>query len=426
MRRGIFLAATLFSLGVGLAAADAGDVGPRRVLLASSGAPSWVLNGNGVPATLDFIFSQGLYYQQGQPGCKSANGCITTLRSSTGYAADTSGNYYQFGNNVPRITNAGLTVEESRTNDALYARDMTQSGSWTAVGIGTAKNAVGIDGTANAATTLTATGTASSCTASCTILQSITLTSQADTYSVFLKRVTGSGAVNITINNLTGTTACTLATTGFTRCSVTATLANPVIGIQMATVGDVIVADVNQMEPGGFATTPIPTTSGAATRSADAVTATHAPVFGSAYTLYASGTPEAPNVVPANEFMLQVDAGSSANRFGMFRTAAAGPVLGVVFSLNSTSGSFAPAGAFNQASFSKAAASGIVGNMIAVLNGVFSTDSSTYFPGSIVNRVAIGYGLTLPFNGTISRAALWATTAQPSGFLQQITSGAGP
>jgi hypothetical protein len=53
---------------------------------------------------------------------------------------------------------------------------------------------------------------------------------------------------------------------------VTATLANPVIGIQMTVLNDVIVADFNQMEPGGFATSPILTTGATASRSADNVT----------------------------------------------------------------------------------------------------------------------------------------------------------
>lgn len=173
-------------------------------------------------------------------------------------------------NTMRNCNGTGQLIEEARTNDALWARDMTNA-AWTKVGMGTALNATGADGTANSATTLTATGTASSCTASCTILQTITLGSSADTYSVYLMRVTGSGAVNITINNLVGTTACTLVTTAWTRCSVTATLANPVFGLQMATLNDVIVADFSQLEPGSFATSPIATTTVAVVRNTDTV-----------------------------------------------------------------------------------------------------------------------------------------------------------
>lgn len=198
---------------------------------------------------------------------------LTSLtRASVKYCSASDGLFFQVASGLPCIgSDNGYSIEETRTNSALWSRDQTQSGTWVAVGTGTALNAVGIDGTANSATTLTANGTAGSCTASCTILQTITLGSAADTYSVYLKRVTGTGTVNITINNLAGVTACTLTTGAFTRCTVTATLANPVFGIQMTTVGDVVVADFNDLEGGSSATSPILTTTVSVTRSADAI-----------------------------------------------------------------------------------------------------------------------------------------------------------
>lgn len=196
---------------------------------------------------------------------------LSTTRAQTvsSYCTSTDGMLAAVNANVTRLCNGnGALIEEARTNSALWARDMTNA-AWVKVGMGNALNATGADGTANSATTLTATGTASSCTASCTILQTLTLGSTADTYSVYLMRVTGSGAVNITINNLVGTTACTLVTSGFTRCTVTATLANPVIGVQLTTLNDVVVADFNQLEAGSFVTSPIPTTTVAVARATD-------------------------------------------------------------------------------------------------------------------------------------------------------------
>lgn len=187
-------------------------------------------------------------------------------------------------NTMRNCNGTGQLIEDTRTNDALWARDMTNA-AWTKVGMGTAQNAIGADGTANSASTLTATGTASSCTASCTVLQTITLGSSADTYSVYLMRVTGTGAVNVTINNLVGTTACTLITTAWTRCSVTATLVNPVFGIQMAALNDVIVVDFNQLEPGSFVTSPILTTTVPVARAADSTA-----VIGALNAVLTSGT----------------------------------------------------------------------------------------------------------------------------------------
>lgn len=196
----------------------------------------------------------------------------STTRASTAYCTSIDGILSLVATGVLRQCNGnGALIEEARTNDALQSRDMTNA-SWVKVGIGTALNAIGVDGIANSATTLTASGTAGSCTASCTALQTITLGSSADTYSVYLQRVSGSGAVNITINNLAGSTACTLITTAFTRCTITATLANPIIGIQLTGVNDVVIVDFNQLEPGGFATSPISTTTVAVARSSDFVT----------------------------------------------------------------------------------------------------------------------------------------------------------
>lgn len=225
--------------------------------------PAWVLKPT--PA-IDCNFALGAYYN-----CP-LDKTFSVTRTSTKYCQWLTGIWMSVASGAPCITDQGWLIEEARTNDALQSRDMTQA-VWVSVGMTEALNAVGIDGVANSASTLTATGTAGSCTASCTDLQTITLGSSADTYSVWLKRVTGSGTVNITINNLGAVTPCTLVATGFTRCTVTATLANPVIGIQMTVVNDVIVADFNQMEPGGFPTSPILTTSASATRAADNVVA---------------------------------------------------------------------------------------------------------------------------------------------------------
>lgn len=258
----------LLALAPSLASAFAGQ--QRTVMMQP---PGWVQYGQNV--AMDFANRR--YWVAGQ-GYQSPLALTSTSRASIKYCQRLDGIWIQAPSNYPCITGNGILIEEARTNDALQSRDMTQA-TWVKAsgGITAALNATGIDGSANSATTLTAAGVASSCAANaCSALQSITLGSTADTYSVWLERVSGSGAVSITINNLTGTTACTLVTTAFTRCSVTATLANPVIGIAMATVGDVIIADGNQMEPGGFATSPIFTMTTSAARAADSVLSTGA------------------------------------------------------------------------------------------------------------------------------------------------------
>ena len=265
-RLSTFVLATLIAWSPAIAA-------PQQRAAQYHSTPYWVLN-RGQQAnepSVDCKFTARQCWAKGT-GYVNISSLLSTTRASTGYAQMASGLLVPFAANQPRITDQGLLVEEARTNDAVQSRDMTQA-AWVTVGMGTAKNATGADGNANSATTLTATGTASSCTSSCTALQTITLGSSADTYSIYLKRVTGTGTVNITINNLIGATACTVVTTAFTRCTVTATLANPVIGVQLTALNDVVIADFNQMEPGGFATSPIPTTTVAVARNSDNVLA---------------------------------------------------------------------------------------------------------------------------------------------------------
>lgn len=253
-------------------AADARQQGSTgRALITSAGCPASVIQaGNYCPAA-NLDLTTGNTWVRGRGFQNSPYDQISITRASpvTTYGTDVAGNLIPYAANRIRTTSQGGLIEEGRTNDALWARDMTNA-AWVKVNMTAALTATGADGGANSATTLTATA------GNATVLETITLGSTADTYSVYLKRVTGTGTVNITINNVVGTTACTLTIAAFTQCSVTATLANPVIGVQIVTNGDVVIADFNQMEPGGFATSPIPTTTVSVARAADNVTATGA------------------------------------------------------------------------------------------------------------------------------------------------------
>ena len=209
------------------------------------------------------------------------NNHYSTVRASTKYVSASDGMFTSVTANFQAMGSGnGSLIEESGTNLALWARDLTQSGTWIAVTMTAAKNAVGIDGAANSATTLTSTSAAG------TILQSLTQASAAYTYTVYVKGITVTGAIQVADYPVLTPAFTTLSSAncfnpagtgvspasgqaGFLRCTVTATSLNPVIGFKFANSGDSIVVDFNQLEAAGFGTSPILTTSATAARAAD-------------------------------------------------------------------------------------------------------------------------------------------------------------
>ena len=134
-------------------------------------------------------------------------------------------------------------------------RDMTDA-SWVKGATMTAAlTGTGIDGVANSCSRLT--GGAVSATN--TAFQTLTAAASSRTYSVWLKRVTGTGTINITQDGGVGYTDVTsqINSTTFTRVSLTASQLNAVFGIQVVTSTDVILADFNQFEAGASATSPM-------------------------------------------------------------------------------------------------------------------------------------------------------------------------
>ena len=147
-------------------------------------------------------------------------------------------------------------------------RDMTNA-AWTAGATMTvAKDGTGIDGVANSCSRLT--GGAVSATN--TIFQTLVAAASSRTYSVWLKRVTGTGVINITQDGGVGYTDVTsqINASTFTRVSLTASQLNAAFGIQVVDSGDVILADFNQFEAGSFATSPM--AAAGVARNADVLT----------------------------------------------------------------------------------------------------------------------------------------------------------
>lgn len=163
----------------------------------------------------------------------------------------------------------GIALEGSRTNVVLWNRDLTNA-VWVSGGGGTtaAKDQTGIDGVANSASRITATG------ANGTRLQTIVLASSQRFQSCYVKRITGSGTINMTMDNgATWTVIAVTSTTAWTQVTIPVqTLANPILGFRIVTSGDAIAVDYVQNENGAFPAHPIATTTVAVTRAAESLT----------------------------------------------------------------------------------------------------------------------------------------------------------
>jgi hypothetical protein len=158
-------------------------------------------------------------------------------------------------------TSNGLLIEEARANRILWCRDATQA-NWTKTNVTAAKDQTGIDGVANAASSLTATANDGTC------IQTITLASGSRTGSVYLKRITGTGNVQVSLDGSTYSTV-DLSASEWRRIVISGTVTNPTVGIKLAVSGDAVAMDYGQVEDGAFVTSPILTTTASVTRAVD-------------------------------------------------------------------------------------------------------------------------------------------------------------
>ena len=164
-------------------------------------------------------------------------------------------------------------------------------------------------GVANSASTLTATANNG------TITQTVTIASAARVNGFWIKRVGGTGTIEITDNNFTSTVDVTasLSSAVYTWHTTSRTQANPVFGIRMGTSGDVIEVDFVGLEEGSYATYPLPVGASAVTRNRDILGTTDVSWFPtSAGTVYFKG--QSNHHSSSSNFLLQIDDNSANDR----------------------------------------------------------------------------------------------------------------
>ena len=228
---------------------------------------------------------------------------LTQSRNDTdAYFFDSAGLLQQAAANQSRIdfrNGVGGYLSEGASTQLVPTaaiRDCTNA-AWTATNVTPLKDATGIDGAANAASTLTADANNGTC------LQAITLGSAERTSSMYVKRKTGTGTVEFTDNGGTNYTDITasLSTADWFRASNTRTQANPDFGFRLGTSGDEIEVDASQVEQKPFVTSPILTET---TRDNDVLTGTN--LVGPDGTLVLSARSAAgPRV--SNGFVVRID-----------------------------------------------------------------------------------------------------------------------
>lgn len=250
---------------------------------------------------------------------------ITFARASSATYYDSAGLIKIAGNNVARfdynpetLVLRGLLVEETRTNLLNWSQTFATSG-------GTQNNWVDSASLQRVSTTRISpdgTGNALEIKANAadqTIISSAAAgTSAQRVFSVFLKRVTGTGNIQYTLDNGANWTTQAI-TTSWVRYTFAATTANQQVGIRIRTSGDAIQIWGVQLEAGACPSSYIPTTSASSQRLGDVATVTtlspwYNVAAGTLFAQYIHRCPDGAN----NRGITALDDGTNNNRVAMF------------------------------------------------------------------------------------------------------------
>jgi hypothetical protein len=197
---------------------------------------------------------------------------LTFTRGSTGTRINASGFVETMSNNIPRFDHdpttlapMGLRIEAQATNLLNWSESFATSGgtnnNWADTSI---TRTTGQADPANGTTAIQFAATAGNA----TIISSAAIgTSAARTFSVWLRRVTGTGDIQYTQNNGTNWTTQAITST-WTRYTFTHTVDHRV-GIRIVTSGDAIEMWGAMLETGAGASSYIPTGASQGTRNSD-------------------------------------------------------------------------------------------------------------------------------------------------------------
>lgn len=362
-----------------------------------NGAVSLIALRGGVPGTFTRAtaaaakLSTGLWKLDVASGVArySYNGLGTTVQNSTG----------------------GYYAEGAATQLALNPRDMTQA-AWVAVNVTPTQVATGIDGVGNSATRLTSAAIGGS------ILQTLVAAASSRTYSVWLRRVTGTGTITISQGATQLDVTASLNSSTYTRVELNASVLNSAFGITFGASGDVIETDCNQFESGAFASSPIPASG---TRNADALTYPTTGWYNAAIgTGFSSG--RFSSIAGQNFSLFAVSDGTLNNRIN-FGFQNGGPMNYRVLSGGVASVSAQGSGTVTANSAVKVASAYNTNDFSAFLNGASDLTDTTVTPPTGITTAFVGLseaGAGVETFGTISRVVYFPRRL-PDSQLQVLT-----
>ena len=335
---------------------------------------------------------------------------LSVTRSTTAFRTNVSGTLQSVASGIARLdyryagalqSCPALLVESAATNSALHSRDLTNA-VWVRTNMNATRDQVGADGSANTATRLTATA------ANATILQSLTLASAQREWSAWIRRITGTGRIEMTMD---GGASWVIVTSGitstFSPIDIPAqTLANNSVGFRIADSGNEIAVDFVQLEAGAVRTSPIITGAATATRNADVISLTGASgLIGQTQgTIYAEVNIQ--NLAKETH-IIRLDDGTSTNTITL-RTLT-GNVVRTAIIAPTTSGTLNISSATFTAGIIKIAFAYQSGNIALSVNGAAAlTANGTFSFGATLSRIFLGSNdNTSFFNDHIRCAAIY-------------------
>ena len=312
----------IFSLLVGPTQAQLMGMGMGRASCGGSSNPcAFVPLVNGVLMSPYANLKESLYYYNGTSyttlatwcsaaGCTYARTGAANYFGSNGCLASASTGVARFAYNPSTLAALGLRLTPAQTELTLHNRDLTQA-SWTASNITTALDQSGLDCLSNTASSLTATA------GNGTVLQSITNANNLRITGAWLKRITGTGEIDLTQDN--GATWVSQTITGswafYPLASTTS--ANPTVGIRIVNNGDKIAVDYFSERSGispAVIPDPIATVASTATQNTDSlVFASPSWYSQSTSTMFAQF-----DFVANNVGIVSFDSGNSTDRAGYY------------------------------------------------------------------------------------------------------------